>query len=388
MNLMRTSLLAPLVLVVSMLFASVFADVSAQMITGNWKGRINRQKVELKIVQKGDSLTGTSYYFESAANYRRYTIKGYFDAESGEAVWWDDRLIEEKSGRFNLSSPGRIAMLARADFNCPGGGRMMLDGKAVRKTEPEQSGGDLHFDKTDRSQFEDEWDYIIDNYTAGTNDPYLIDSVAAIAYQPVAAPPRPLPAVQTSTPARTAPVSTPPPATPPASNPVVQPDPPPPPVTASVKPVEQAGTNSSKKPIGTVTAQPQVLAPLPPPPPTIEQKFKLREKIFVKEIPLEGDSIELRFYDNAEIDGDSISVFLNEEILRSHIRLTAKAFSIKLAVADMAASNELTMVAENLGSIPPNTSYMLALVNGKRYEAYLSSSEGTSAMIRFTKKVP
>jgi len=39
--------------------------LSAQMITGVWKGRINRQKAELKIILNGDSLTGTSYYFES-----------------------------------------------------------------------------------------------------------------------------------------------------------------------------------------------------------------------------------------------------------------------------------------------------------------------------------
>ncbi len=42
--------------------------LAAQMITGTWKGRINSQKVEIKIIQKGDSLTGTSYYYESANN--------------------------------------------------------------------------------------------------------------------------------------------------------------------------------------------------------------------------------------------------------------------------------------------------------------------------------
>ena len=101
------------------------------MITGVWKGRINRQKVELKIVQMGDSLTGTSYYYESAGNYRRYAIRGYLDVETNDVVWWDDQLIEEKTSRLNLSAPGRIPQLARADFNCPGDGRMMLDGKAV-----------------------------------------------------------------------------------------------------------------------------------------------------------------------------------------------------------------------------------------------------------------
>src|SRR6185503_17306376 len=52
---------------------------SAQMITGVWKGKINKKKTELKIIQKGDSLLGTSYYYESENNYRRYSIKGYFD---------------------------------------------------------------------------------------------------------------------------------------------------------------------------------------------------------------------------------------------------------------------------------------------------------------------
>ena len=86
------------------------------MITGVWKGKINRQKVELKIIQNGDSLTGTSYYYESANNYRRYSIRGYFDAGSNEAVWWDDQLLEEKSTKFSISSPGKVPMLSRADF--------------------------------------------------------------------------------------------------------------------------------------------------------------------------------------------------------------------------------------------------------------------------------
>src|SRR5688572_19699858 len=82
----------------------------AQTITGVWKGKINRQKVELKIIQNGDSLTGTAYYFESANNYRRYSIKGYFDQHTNSAIWWDDRLIEERMGRLSISSPGKIPM--------------------------------------------------------------------------------------------------------------------------------------------------------------------------------------------------------------------------------------------------------------------------------------
>ena len=111
-----------------------------------------------------------------------------------------------------------------------------------------------------------------------------------------------------------------------------------------------------------------------------------RKKVFTTEIPVTGDSIELRFYDNAQIDGDSISLFLNEKLIFEHIRLSDKAYTIKLPVTALSSSSELIMVAENLGSIPPNTSYMVALVEDKRFEARLESSEGSSAMIRLVKK--
>ncbi len=63
------------------------------MITGVWHGKIDKQKVEVKMVQHGDSLTGTAYYFESAAHYRRYSIKGYLDNIDNSVVWWDDQLL-------------------------------------------------------------------------------------------------------------------------------------------------------------------------------------------------------------------------------------------------------------------------------------------------------
>ena len=66
--------------------------------------------------------------------------------------------------------------------------------------------------------------------------------------------------------------------------------------------------------------------------------------------------------------------------------ITGSAYTIKLAVSELNASNELTMVAENLGTIPPNTSYMVVMVGENRYDARLESTEGSSAMVRFIKK--
>jgi len=332
----------------------LFSIANAQMITGAWKGKIGKQKAELKIVQRGDSITGTSYYYESATNYRRYSIKGYFDKNSNEVVWWDDQLLEEKTGKASLATPGKVPVLASADFNCPGGGKMMLDGKAKERENQTIAKGDLHFDKTETSTFIDEWDFVLENYTVGANDPYIIDSIEGIAGNVVKEEP---------------PI-------------VIQ--------EKSILPPVKTEEPIAQKPVPKNSPEPVQKEKADPPPPItakpIEKKFIERTKVFIKDIPVSGDSIELRFYDNAEVDGDSISLFLNNKLVFEHIRLTAVAYTIKLSVKDLNESNELVMVAENLGSIPPNTSYMVAIVNDERYDARLASSEGSSAMIRLVKK--
>lgn len=316
-------------------------QLRAQQITGIWEGRINNNKVEVKIIQNGDSLTGTSYYYSGNSNYRRYTIKGYFDQETNEVVWWDDQLITDKAGR-NPFSKGHVPLVSRADFNCPGGSRMMLEGKSSQENKP---GGKVYLEKSYNSPlFPDEWDFVIENYTVGGNDPYIIDSIGLIAFTPM---PKPQP-----------------------------------PIAFEERPVipEISTQREEAEPLPRVT--------LPAKPVTIEEKFTIRKKVFTAEIPIDSDSLELRFFDNVQVDGDSITLFLNEKMIFTHIRLTEKPFVIKLAASDLNESNELTMVAENLGAIPPNTAYMVAIVGEKRYDINLSSTEETSGMIRLKKPAP
>lgn len=342
---------------ISLVFLSAIVTNSSysQMITGVWKGKIDKKKTELKIIQKGDSLLGTSYYYESENNYRRYSIRGYFDPNTNEAVWWDDQLLEEKNGKFSVSTPGKIPYLSSAEFNCPGSDKMFLDGDAALKNKKGSIQGAVHLEKTNETIFPDEWDFILDNYTAGASDPYYIDSIALIAAIPQAAP----------------------------EEEIVQP------TQNNLPPRKNEPRTNTTIPVQ--KADPVKTTPLPKTEQkltikkSIEEEFKIREKVIAADIPLTGDSIELRFYDNAEIDGDSISLFLNNTLIFEHIRLTGTAYTIKLPVNDLNENNELVMVAENLGSIPPNTSYMLAIVNEKRYEAMLKSTEETSAVIRLTK---
>jgi hypothetical protein len=326
-------------LIFCLTLACMFSQLQAQQVTGLWKGKIDRRKVEVKIIQNGDSLTGTSYYYESASNYRRYSIKGYFDPQDNSVVWWDDQLIEDKGG-----NSSRHPLLSVADFNCPGGGVMKLDGKAAPKEDRDHPDGPVSLTKSAGPSFPDEWDFVIDNYTIGANDPYIIDSVALIASAPVR---KPQPAEK-------------------------------PKQTVAQKPVVTKTETAQPGPPAIVRAEVK--------PQTVEEKLVSRKKVFMKEIPVTGDSIELRFYDNAEVDGDSISLFLNDKILFTHVRLSDKAFTIKVSLKELGQSNELVMVAENLGSIPPNTSYMVAIVGDKRYDAQLASTENSSAMIRLLKQ--
>jgi hypothetical protein len=50
--------------------------------------------------------------------------------------------------------------------------------------------------------------------------------------------------------------------------------------------------------------------------------------------------------------------------------------------------NEITMFADNLGSIPPNTALMIVNDGKKRHELRLTSNLEKSATIRIRKKKP
>lgn len=324
---------------------TICIGTQAQTITGAWKGKINNTRVELKLIKKGDSLTGTVYYYLSKTNYRRYAVKGYFDGKTNDVIWWDDWLIEDHAQRGLMGTPAQDPRLSMADFNCPGDDEMLLDGTSNLKDDLESPKKEVHLQKSDEHVFNDEWDWVIENYFVGGNDPELIDSLSLVQGA------MPFPEEKdlvASTPPSVA-VSR------PSEKPSVMVKPPVP---------EKRTTASANSP---------------------EEKFTSRKKVVQTVIPVTAKTIELRFYDNAQIDGDSIALFLNGNLIFKNIRLTDKPYTITLKASDLNADNELVMVAENLGSIPPNTSFMVALVGDKRYEARLYANENSSAVIRLVK---
>jgi len=117
-------------------------------------------------------------------------------------------------------------------------------------------------------------------------------------------------------------------------------------------------------------------------------KLEKRKTTILKTIEVESKIVKIDLYDNGEVDGDSISLIYNGNLLLSNKRLTTKAISLNLNVDNENQVNELVMYAENLGTIAPNTALMVVTDGPNRYEVRITSDLEKSGVIRFIHKAP
>ena len=122
--------------------------------------------------------------------------------------------------------------------------------------------------------------------------------------------------------------------------------------------------------------------------PTLPKTLTERNNELVREIKVDTGIIKLDFYDNGQIDGDTISVYVNDMPVVSNQMLTAKPISIMVKIDLKRTEQEVIMVGENLGSIPPNTALMIINAGEKRYQLYLTSDEKKNALVRFIYQKP
>jgi hypothetical protein len=118
----------------------------------------------------------------------------------------------------------------------------------------------------------------------------------------------------------------------------------------------------------------------------VADQYKNRKNVVLDELEVESDSLRIDFYDNGEVDGDSISVFFNDKLLASNQRLSTKAIQMMLALDPSKEINEISMFADNLGTIPPNTALMIVYDGRRRYEIRLSSNLQQNGTVRIKRK--
>ncbi|HVF96066.1 MAG TPA: hypothetical protein VM871_02020 [Flavisolibacter sp.] len=108
-----------------------------------------------------------------------------------------------------------------------------------------------------------------------------------------------------------------------------------------------------------------------------------RKNELIKTFVVTGKDVEVSLYDNGEIDNDTVSIYLDGTLILLNQRLSTKPITYKLTLDEAAPEHTLVMVAENLGTIPPNTSLMIIQDGDKRHQVSITSTEQKNAMVRF-----
>jgi hypothetical protein len=109
--------------------------------------------------------------------------------------------------------------------------------------------------------------------------------------------------------------------------------------------------------------------------------IETRANPIIKQITTEETELTVELYDNGVIDGDTVSIYHNNQLVVSRAGISTKPVTVKLKVDKANPHHELVMVADNLGRIPPNTSLMVITAGKKRYEIFISSSEQKNAKV-------
>ena len=128
----------------------------------------------------------------------------------------------------------------------------------------------------------------------------------------------------------------------------------------------------------TVRTKPDTVVKLP-------LQVQSRKTNELKYFEVSSTKLKVRLYDRGVFDGDTVSVYLNNRPLLIKHEVTPKGYFFEIDI-DPDKDNELLFYAENLGSIPPNTAWMVIEEGANRYETNVLSSLDTNATIRIRKK--
>jgi hypothetical protein len=139
-----------------------------------------------------------------------------------------------------------------------------------------------------------------------------------------------------------------------------------------VPPVVTAVISEVKKPDADITAKAAVI--------------EGRKSEFSQIVNYKADSLELSLYDNGEIDGDTVSVFMNGKVLMARQGLKASAIKKTIYITPGNEDFTLVMFAENLGKYPPNTGLLVVHDGDDVYNLRFSSDFQKSSGIVFKRK--
>lgn len=403
----------------------------AQQLTGIWKGYFitkdqSQYKVEVQLKEKDGQLTGVTYSYLNTEYYGKATMTGQKDKKLGKVLMQEIKTVEVRSKEesatclmnytLSYSQSGKEEYLEGSYSS-----KYESDGKDFKKGE-DCGGGIVFLRRVLRSDFDNEQSIkdlpvakkvyyneapLAKKQTAAStpsasqgqrvgNKPVAVSGKSVAKTTPVA---KSVTAAKSVTvaksPAATAKPSTAKPSTAIAST-KAKASTSTAPVTMARKPAAAAGKkdaeNSSTSFVHktenvteekTVNesmasyAEPVAVKHAPTP------VANNRQNELVKEITVSTRQLNVTVYDNGEIDGDTVSVFLNGEVVLAKKRLSTTPLQLKITLDEEQEVQEITFVAENLGRIPPNTALMIVDAGEEQYRLQVLSTDKKNAVFRF-----
>jgi len=378
----------------------------AQDITGIWRGYFyqgygaykQQYKYEIQIDQlngkrgpgNAKAIKGVTYSYRFTAFYGKANFVGIYNDQTKEITLMEDTLVEVKMEGQSFS----CLMTSYLEYQKIGTTEILQGtfSSVVTKKGTDCGGGTVYLERVQESDFHKE-DFLVKKKPEENKikiHPEQPESTAPKKDSTITAkkssPPKPKP-----------------------SPPIVS-QPPKAPQTTVKKPApkKSAPANTAKAkpptvapPVKSNTDSVVKTAPVAPPvvvaPPDNEVKkqilpipdvIKERNNPLVKTLVTNSPDIKIELYDNGEVDGDTITVYHNNQVIAFKRGLSTKAITINIKATPQDAHHEFIMVADNLGTIPPNTALMVVTTGGKRYELFISSDEQHNAKVIIDYKAP
>ena len=120
--------------------------------------------------------------------------------------------------------------------------------------------------------------------------------------------------------------------------------------------------------------------------PTAATELNKRKVETIQTLYFKSDSLELVLYDNGEVDGDTVSIVMNGEVIMPRVGLTTNAVKKTIYTKEAGDSIKIIMYAETLGTLPPNSGLLIVNDGNDRYEIRFSGDMERNAAIVFRRK--
>ena len=350
---------------------------TAQDLTGIWRGQFqqnnrmaqlmnidDRYKFEVQIDQRGKAFSGVTYSYKTTEFYGKATAKGTINYASQKVLLEEIKIVDV---RMRMGSDACV-MTCFLQYS-RNGDEEFLEGRYSSMNTRDSSDcgkGTIFLRKVRQSDF--------------YKEPFLVQREKEKAKQQAPTkitpkqPENPATAKSGKPPAGNKPGTAPKPragAPGTGSKPVT---------TAPGRPIE-----STAPPVAVLSEgerqKPQVPAVVPP-------VLKERANELIKTFKVNTRYVTVSLYDNGTIDKDTVSVYLNNKLVISKQMLSLAPIVINIELDDDNQTQELVMVAENLGEIPPNTSLMIVKAGNQQFEVRITSTEQKNAVVLFKYEKP